>query len=109
MHNVGEHGRVAMSRRHADEPGGDIAILAPSFDGHLFCFLGDISGHGRRAARLARELELRVRDLARELPPGALLGELNARTEASWPPNIFASAVCLSLDTQRGCGHIAIA
>jgi serine phosphatase RsbU (regulator of sigma subunit) len=50
-----------------------------------------------------------VRDFAKRLHPGALLGELNARIEAGWAPNIFVSAVCLSLDAEHGCGAIAVA
>jgi len=109
MDSIGQHGRVAIARRHADEPGGDFAIVTPSWDGNVLCALGDVAGHGRRAARLARELEELVHELARWLPPGALLGEINARMEAAWAPNIFASAVCLTLDAGRGCGAVAVA
>jgi sigma-B regulation protein RsbU (phosphoserine phosphatase) len=109
MDLVGNHGRVSIGRRHADEPGGDFAIVLPSSNGQLFCFLGDVTGHGRRAARLAREMEGLVRDLAPRLAPGALIGEINSRIEATWAPNIFASAVCLSLDPAHGCGVVAVA
>jgi serine phosphatase RsbU (regulator of sigma subunit) len=109
MEPLRNHGRVAIARRHADEPGGDVAIVVPSWDGQLLCFLGDVTGHGKRAARLSRELETLVRELARWLPPGELLGEINNRMEAGWAPNIFASAVCLSLDAARGCGSVAVA
>jgi sigma-B regulation protein RsbU (phosphoserine phosphatase) len=109
MEHVGKHGRVAIGRRYNDEPGGDFAIVAPTRDGQVFCFLGDVSGHGRSASRLARELEELVREWADRLPPGALLEEVNARAEAAWAPNVFASAVCLSLDAERGCGAVAVA
>jgi serine phosphatase RsbU (regulator of sigma subunit) len=106
---VGKHARVAISRRHVEEPGGDFAIVAPGGDGHVFCCLGDVAGHGARTSRYAHELEELVRGLAGWLPPGALLAEANARVEAGWPPNVFASAVCLSLDAGRGWGSVAVA
>jgi len=109
LDHLGKHGHVAVGRRHADEPGGDFAIVAPSLDGHVFCLLGDVAGHGRSAARFARELDQLVRDFGKRFHPGALLGELNARIEAGWVPNIFVSAVCLSLDAEHGCGAVAVA
>lgn len=109
LDHLGKHGHVAVGRRHADEPGGDFAIVAPSWDGHIFCLLGDVTGHGRHAARFASELDRFVRDFAKRLHPGALLGELNALIEAGWAPNIFVSAVCLSLDAEHGCGTVAVA
>jgi len=109
LDHLGKHGHVAIGRRHADEPGGDFAIVAPSWDGHVFCLLGDVAGHGRGVARFARELDQFVRDFAKGLNPGALLGELNARIEAGWAPAVFVSAVCLSLDAEHGCGAVAVA
>jgi serine phosphatase RsbU (regulator of sigma subunit) len=109
MDLVGNHGRVSIGRRHVDEPGGDFAIVLPAYEGRVFCFLGDVTGNGRRASRLARELEELVRELAPGLSPGALIGEINSRIEATWAPNTFVSAVCLSLDTAQGCGVVAVA
>jgi sigma-B regulation protein RsbU (phosphoserine phosphatase) len=109
MDLIGRHGRIAIGRRHADEPGGDLAIVVPGWKDDVFCFLGDVMGHGTRAGRFAQELEALVRTLAERLSPGDLLGELNARMEAGGLPNVFASAVCLSLDAARGWGTVAVA
>jgi serine phosphatase RsbU (regulator of sigma subunit) len=109
MDVIGRHGRVAIGRRHADEPGGDVAIVIPGWDDDIFCFLADVTGHGIRASRFARELEELVRVLATRLSPGALLGEINARMEMGWLPNLFASAVCVLLDAARGLGTVAVA
>jgi sigma-B regulation protein RsbU (phosphoserine phosphatase) len=106
---IGEHARIAISRRHAEEPGGDFTIVALGGDGRVFCCLGDVAGHGARTSRYARELEELIRGLAAWLSPGALLAEANAHVEAGWPPNVFASAVCLSLDAERGWGSVAVA
>jgi serine phosphatase RsbU (regulator of sigma subunit) len=109
MDIVGRHARVAIARRHADEPGGDLAIVIPGSHDDVFCFLADVTGHGVRASRFARELDELVRVLATRVAPGALLGEINALMERGWLPNLFASAVCVSLDAARGFGTVAVA
>jgi sigma-B regulation protein RsbU (phosphoserine phosphatase) len=109
MDLIGRHGRVAVGRRHAGEPGGDIAIVVPGWDDDVFCFLGDVTGHGAPASRFARELEELVRQRAARLSPGALLVEVNARLANTWRPDVFASAVCLWLDAAHGWGTIAVA
>ena len=78
-------------------------------DGGALCFLGDVSGHDSRAAARAEELQARVRDLAAWMSPGALLSSLNTTLAATWPPDMFVSAVCLTLDAQRPRTTIAIA
>ena len=109
MDVLGKHARVAIGRRHAGEPGGDVAIVVSARDDGVFCFLADVTGNGARASRFARELEELVRALAPDIAPGALLVEVNARLAVAWIPGVFASAACLWLDAARGWGTIAIA
>jgi sigma-B regulation protein RsbU (phosphoserine phosphatase) len=50
-----------------------------------------------------------VSELAHWSSPGALLVALNAAVEASWPSDVFVSAICLLLDPRTGHGTIAVA
>jgi serine phosphatase RsbU (regulator of sigma subunit) len=90
-------------------PNGDCARVVARADGQALFFVGDVAGHDARAARLAREIDDRVLDLARTTRPGALLTILNAALEASWPCDAFVSAVCFSFDPLTGEGSIATA
>jgi len=89
--------------------GGDCARIVSRRDGHALFFIGDVAGHDARAASLAKDLDARVSHLARWSSPGALLGELNFAVEASWPSDVFVSAVCFLLDPATGRGTVAAA
>ena len=100
---------VAVARANAATGSGDCARVASQRDGQALFFLGDVAGHDARAARLARELDVRVADLAASSGPGQLLTNLNAALETAWPPDVFVCAVCFSLDPLTGRGSIAVA
>lgn len=100
---------VAVARANAARGSGDCARVASQRDGQALFFLGDVAGHDARATRLARELDIRVADLAGASGPGQLLTNLNTALEAAWPADVFVSAICFSLDPLTGQGSIAVA
>jgi sigma-B regulation protein RsbU (phosphoserine phosphatase) len=88
---------------------GDCARIVSRPDGRALFFIADVAGHDARATGFATELDARVSYLASWASPGELLGELNAAVEASWPFDVFVSAVCFLLDPATGQGTIAAA
>jgi serine phosphatase RsbU (regulator of sigma subunit) len=88
---------------------GDCARIVPRGDGRALFFVGDVAGHDQRAAAFAAELDSHVSHLARWAEPGELLQELNVAVEASWPCDVFVSALCFVLDPASGQGTIAAA
>jgi serine phosphatase RsbU (regulator of sigma subunit) len=101
--------RIAIGRANDGGPSGDCARVFFRRHGMALCFLGDVAGHDAEAARLARELEALVSAAADWMAPGALLSWLNAELEATWPPDLFVSAICLSFDAETGRGTAALA
>jgi serine phosphatase RsbU (regulator of sigma subunit) len=100
---------IAIAQADAPERSGDCAQVVSRWDGRALFFVGDVAGHDARAALLARQIDARVCDLAGRTGPGALLTALNGAVAASWPPDLFVSAVCFSLDPVTGAGTIAVA
>lgn len=100
---------IAIARARAGKMSGDCARVVSHPAGPTLFFLGDVAGHDARAARLAVELDARVSDLAASSGPAALLTQLNVALEASWPSDVFVSAVCFALDHLTGQGSIAVA
>jgi len=86
---------------------GDCARIVSRSDGSALLFIGDVAGHDARAGGFAMELDARVLHLASWASPGELLGELNTAIEASWPSDVFVSAVCVLLDPETGRGTVA--
>jgi serine phosphatase RsbU (regulator of sigma subunit) len=103
-----EHWAAFVQSSHC-AASGDCARIVSLRDGRVLFFIGDVAGHDVRAAGLALELDALVSQLARWTSPGALLGELNAVVEASWPTDVFVSAICFLLDPATGRGTIAAA
>jgi len=101
--------RIAIGRAKPGAASGDCAHVVRRRDDEVLCFLGDVSGHGPRAAEHARDLEPRVRELAEWMSPGPLLATLNGALEAAWPTDMFVSAVCFAVDLQTGRAKIALA
>jgi len=58
---------------------------------------------------LAGEIGALVREMAAWMTPGPLLCRLNAELAATWSPDLFVSAVCLSFDPDTRRGTIALA
>jgi serine phosphatase RsbU (regulator of sigma subunit) len=88
---------------------GDCIHVVAQADRKALFFLADVAGHDARAARFARDLDVMVSRVAGSMDPGALLTTLNAAIEPNWPPDLFVSAVCFSLDQRTGRGSIAVA
>ena len=103
-----EHWAAFIQSSHCAASGDCVRIVSLR-DGRALFFVGDVAGHDARAAGLALELDGLVSHLAPWASPGALLGELNAVVEASWPSDVFVSAICFLLDPATGRGTIAAA
>jgi serine phosphatase RsbU (regulator of sigma subunit) len=101
--------QIAIGRTNGGAPTGDCARVVSRKHGETLCFLGDVTGQDSRAADYAREVEVRVGELAGHMSPGALLTSLNSALEAAWPSDMFVSAVCLDLNLETGRGTIALA
>jgi serine phosphatase RsbU (regulator of sigma subunit) len=100
-------GRVAIGRASPGSGSADCARVISRRDGYVIFFVGDVAGHDARARRLAAELDARVSNLAERASPGGLLMALNAAVAATWPPDVFVSAICFLLDPTTGHGTIA--
>lgn len=100
---------VVIARREGRARSGDLARAFPHRDGCVLLFIGDVTGHDDRAADLAGDLETLVCQMAAWMSPGTLLSTLSCALEAAWPSDMFATAVCLSLDQRTGAGTIAVA
>jgi serine phosphatase RsbU (regulator of sigma subunit) len=104
------HGSPIVIRRGNDrKASGDCARAFVGRDGGALCFLGDVTGHDAKAAMLARELGTLVCEMAPWMAPGPLLCQLNSELAATWPPDLFVSAVCLWFDPDTQRGTIAVA
>jgi serine phosphatase RsbU (regulator of sigma subunit) len=100
---------VATAQARPQLGSGDCVRVVRRRDGRAIFFVGDVAGHDARAAALAAELDARLSEVAEWMAPGALLTSLNAAVEASWPPDVFISAVCFLLDPSTGRGTISVA
>jgi phosphoserine phosphatase RsbU/P len=100
---------IAIQQVEVAPGSGDCIHVVTRADGKALFFLADVAGHDRRAAQFARILDGLVSELALAMSPGALLTTLNAAIEACWPPDLFVTAVCFSLDPSTGSGSIAVA
>lgn len=106
--------RNERSMRHfedgnGDGPNGDCVCIINGEGGRLILFVADVAGHDAAAASFAADLRGRVAALGRHLSPGPLLTALNVALEASWPPEMFACAVCLSFSPRTGEAVLAVA
>jgi len=89
--------------------GGDCVCVLDGHGGRLLVFVADVAGHDAGARSFAADLRRRVLDRGRHLLPGCLLASLNADLEASWPPEMFACAVCLSFTPLTGEVIVSVA
>jgi serine phosphatase RsbU (regulator of sigma subunit) len=106
--SVGCEGWIAIEQAEVAPGSGDCVHVVTRVDGSVVFFLADVAGHDARAAQFARALDALVSELAATVDPGALLGALNENIRY-WPPDLFVSAVCFSLDPATGNGSIAVA
>jgi serine phosphatase RsbU (regulator of sigma subunit) len=100
---------IAVAQAGGRRDSGDCVRVVSRRDGRELFFIADVAGHDARAARVARQLDRCVFDLARSSRPAALLSILNAVVEERWPSDVFVCAVCFALDTRTGEGSIASA
>jgi serine phosphatase RsbU (regulator of sigma subunit) len=102
--------RVAIRVEDTDGPGGDFACSYETGPERLRCVIGDVTGHGPRAARFRLELVDRLALIARAGGgPASLLARVNAEIDGVWPTDIFACLVCIDVDLRRARATIAVA
>jgi PAS domain S-box-containing protein len=88
----------------AAQVGGDWYDVIPLADGRIGVAIGDVSGHGVRAAALMGQLRGTLRAYALEgRPPGQVLAALNRATSASaLPPEQLATVAYAVVDLTTG-------
>jgi len=100
---------MAIAQTSSNAVSGDCARVVARTNGETLFFVGDVAGHDVRAGRLARQVDAFVTRWGPEASPKTLLTRLNAVMVATWPSDLFVSAVCFSIDPANGRAVIAAA
>lgn len=109
---------LAGFRVHADyepaaEVGGDFYFVTARSATKLNVVIGDACGRGVSAASLVTRIGPEVRELVHSgASPSLFLSTLSAQISGRLPPDVFITAVCLQLDSERrtmvvaNAGHV---
>lgn len=105
--------RVAMRTEELDGPGGDFSRALETAPDRLVFVVGDVTGHGARAARYRAALVDRLGCLPRVAgQQGAcaaqVLEGINLAVQGRWPSDILAGVVCIDVDARRRRASIAV-
>jgi len=105
--------RVATRTEEVDGPGGDFSRALETAPDRLVLVVGDVTGHGARAARYRSTLTERLAGLPRVASQqGAcaahVLEAINLAVQGRWPSDILAGMVCIDVDARRRRASIAV-
>jgi phosphoserine phosphatase RsbU/P len=107
-----DHFHFEAAYRPASEVGGDLYQVYPRADGSVMVLMGDVSGHGLKAAMLGTLLVGSAGTLAQEeLTPAQMLARLNRRLTGHTDGG-FVTCLCCLIDadgrlTLSNAGHLA--
>jgi serine phosphatase RsbU (regulator of sigma subunit) len=106
--------RVAMRTAEVDGPGGDFSRALETAPDRLVFVVGDVTGHGARAARHRAVLLERLGCLPRVTGQGGpcaaqVLVQMNLAVHGRWPSDVLAGVVCVDVDARRRQATIAVA